>query len=272
MKVTSLSSVLFERKVAPISNRELLNGLRRELERVTLRVTSVGVGAGRQGGGDSTPRRTKFNPDEVHRLLDMLLPNLENLEGMSVLSLMFGEYSNQTFVHLNASILISNAFNRQLRASIATWLSTELKRFVEHRGWFVLTRETDGMITLAPNYTSPVSMEALPKILYHVTPNSSLEKVLRSGIKPSVGIPHGTNAVRSYPQRVYLMTNKSSSGRLANQFAGVGHRGEHALLAVDTSKLRHGTHFFIDNEIPYGDGVWTYSHVPPEALKFLQNI
>lgn len=52
-------------------------------------------------------------------------------------------------------------------------------------------------------------------------------------------------------------------------YSGLKGTDTYVVLQIDTSKIKKGTKFYLDQR--YGKskkGIWTYSNIPPEAIKY----
>jgi hypothetical protein len=107
-------------------------------------------------------------------------------------------------------------------------------------------------------------------LIYHITDRSNLASIQKKGLTPraSTGITNPTK----YPARIYFMpllkkVKVQLSSDMKRRESGkptITDTDDPIILLVDTSKLRRGTKFYQDPEMP--GGVWTYSHIPPEAI------
>ena len=109
-------------------------------------------------------------------------------------------------------------------------------------------------IKIAPNY--PSRRVAVPRMLQHHTAVRNVASILRRGIQP-----RSQRASDLYPPRVYLMIPNHEGAWEASMMLA---DEPQAVLAVDTSRMPGAT-FYADPEL--AAGVWTYSAVPPEAIK-----
>ena len=107
----------------------------------------------------------------------------------------------------------------------------------------------------------------IPKILYHLTPENKVAKILKNGLAPKA-----QNKLGEHPDRIYFFLKKDlmlNYKSYADDFWGSIHKGEprkvkYTLLRISTEKCRN------DFKI-YGDpnmirGVWSFDNVPPEAI------
>jgi len=146
-----------------------------------------------------------------------------------------------------------------------------LEKTVKGWGWYVLRAnlpQQEGKpysVDLAPNYGTLV--EDVPPKLYHLALKEDLPSIRRKGLIPMKGREHGVT-VRGYPDRVYFARSMNVVYDLHEGFLGRNYEeeGKYAVITIDTHKLRRGTKFYDDPEMPQGYSMWTYTHVPKEAI------
>ena len=118
-----------------------------------------------------------------------------------------------------------------------------------------------------------------PEFLYHLTPVSKLDKILKNGLTP-----HSGNKMGEHPERIYLFRYRNLNVNytlFANdlwaeemkkqgnaQFVVNKQRNiKYALLQIDTSKLNEGFKIFGDPNL--NRAVWTFDNIPPKAITVL---
>lgn len=170
--------------------------------------------------------------------------------------------------HENVRGLDRHPEGREWREKIEELFNNLLKPL----GWFVFS-VSNYSFTFDPIKQDTVNV---PAKLYHFSPFWTKDSILKKGL-----IPKGANGKYEddykYPPRVHLYTkwDRESMSILAlhifNHGMGIEtmyHSGfQHTPVVyyeIDTSKLRRGTKFYQD--VSVADGVWTYTHIPPEAI------
>ena len=95
-----------------------------------------------------------------------------------------------------------------------------------------------------------------------------METIEKEGI-----IPKHSSKVFSYPERVYLFTDKNNSQELKlsgflfaklNKQESIKEEIEYSLLFIDVDKLPKDMHFFYDPNME--KAVYTEQVIPPEAI------
>jgi len=154
--------------------------------------------------------------------------------------------------------------------ALEKWLN---KMFNQH-GWFVASRQSTYVLE-ALRYQQKVTP---PSKLYHFSPFYNKDRILRKGL-----IPKGTNDSRhkdfKYPPRVFLLkimdmeVIRTLAYYIYNHDVGneqfyAGDAEMHmplVIFEINVSSCRPGTKFFQDSAEEHA--VWTYTHIPPQALK-----
>lgn len=142
-----------------------------------------------------------------------------------------------------------------------------------HRGWFVDVWGTDNFpilaITFEKNYSKQVPGGTY---VYRLSDANHMSKILKEGLKPA-----SKRTDFTYPDRVYVFRTFQDlkDGLEFNRQAwkeGVrtlSRTRDVVVLKIDTAKLRPGTKFMVDRDWRVGRpnaALWTYSHIPPEAI------
>lgn len=157
-------------------------------------------------------------------------------------------------------------------------LTHSLNELMKGLGWYVRKAFRNSQHYIL--YLSPVEYapQAVPKYLYHFSSLPNKERILRKGLLPKIG---RYDRDFMYPPRVHCLTELDLTYLRALAFnifnhgdmpsiETIYHGGAAAyemplvIFRVDTAKLRKGTKFYKDPSVK--NGVWTYTHVPPEAL------
>jgi len=146
-----------------------------------------------------------------------------------------------------------------------------IERHLRGWGWYVLRSKLpklDGdtySVDLAPNYGKP--LQDVPSTIYHLALKKNIPSIRRKGLIPMKGRQHGVS-LRGYPDRIYFATSLSMIQDLYEGFVSrqPDEEGEYGVISVDTHKLRKGTKFYEDPELPYRSGLWTYTHIPANAI------
>lgn len=106
------------------------------------------------------------------------------------------------------------------------------------------------------------------KLLFHWTPSSNMETIEKEGI-----VPKHNSKIFSYPEKVYLFTDKNNSQELKlsgflfaklNKQECIKEEIEYSLLSIDVDKLPKDMHFFYDPNME--KAVYTEQVIPPEAI------
>ena len=161
--------------------------------------------------------------------------------------------------------------------AIVSALTQEIKK----RGWYVSQFQHSfssgsfdipptSAINLGPNYGQEASV---PNKLYHVALLRDAQQINSKGILPR----SGNKMYYRYPDRIYLFCTYD----LALEAGPNIHVGPNApvrkhiplvIFKVNTDELNKGTRFYEDKEFADGEAVWTYTHIPPRALKIVTAI
>lgn len=187
--------------------------------------------------------------------------NVEVHKEKDIIRLMIGIFDIKT-------LFVFKKFDDILRQKVKGW------------GWYVLMSNTPSsrdwtaryVATLAPNYGKQVTR--LPPKLYHLTRKENLTKIRNKGLIPQSGRDHGSIMPRNYPDRIYLTTDQKTVTDLYENFISrkSSEKGKYALLTIDTNRIRKGTKFYEDPEMPIGSSVWTYTHIPREAISQMKDV
>jgi len=125
---------------------------------------------------------------------------------------------------------------------------------LEKYGWYLeLTDDAGNSYQLRPNYDEETDV---PRFLYHGLyreDQNKIDSILKRGLIPS----RGENYVISYPPRVFFMTTPQM---WTTYFA---------VFEIDTHRLGRHVKFYTD---PHADNaVWTFAHIPPEAISLYKS-
>jgi hypothetical protein len=118
-------------------------------------------------------------------------------------------------------------------------------------GWFISGENREqAILSLQPNYDETVT--EIPRYLYHSTEPGNVPIILRRGLIPT-GVSGG-NSWR-YPPRVYFLIDDI-----------IYHSSSYTTLRIDTNLLGRNVKFYKDTTLIRIKAVWTYSHIPPNAI------
>ena len=102
------------------------------------------------------------------------------------------------------------------------------------------------------------------KIIYHVTQEKNVDKIIKNGLTPRFN-----NPLFSYPERIYLFVEETPPDEIYNltkQLKTVRKdEKKHCLLIIDVEKIPDNVSFYLDPN--YGCGVYTKDNIPPSAIK-----
>ena len=102
------------------------------------------------------------------------------------------------------------------------------------------------------------------KIIYHVTQEKNVDKIIKNGLTPRF-----KNPLFSYPERIYLFVEETPPDEIYNltkQLKTVRKdEKKHCLLIIDVEKIPDNVSFYLDPN--YGCGVYTKDNIPPSAIK-----
>lgn len=147
-------------------------------------------------------------------------------------------------------------------------------QIVERYGWHLLISDGSKW-SIAPNYTTRISNEQLPRYVYHLTPHENVEKILKTGLTPKSPRKVDGHVQRTYQPRVYVLLDPELIDELIMGFQGsqIGNAmmsggtvySAYSVIKIDTLKLPKSVKFFEDLEL-HGSA-WTYNQIPPECLE-----
>jgi hypothetical protein len=180
-----------------------------------------------------------------HQYMDLSISDREHLY-------LYFEKNNETgivfcFQGINQ---VSISTRRKIKEFLIV-LSSLVKRY----GWFI----NDDLnywfaIRLFPNYTELVTN--IPKLLYHATDPDNVDTIIKRGLIPKEGSQwHSYH----YPPRVFFFQLRKD--RSLPPFV----IKSQVILQIDTTVLGRNVKFYCDTNVSW-DSVWTYSHIPPEAI------
>lgn len=158
-----------------------------------------------------------------------------------------------------------------------------IKSFMKNRGWYVFNWETQSRgetlrIEIYPDVTGGVEVEG--DHLYHLTDKKNLSSILSKGLTPSTS----KDPNRGYGQRVYLFSDKglldqqikqnkdahSDSGGWNSKLTSTP---DMSVVVIDSKKLRRNTKLRRDPEFGGDKGaIYTFTHVPPEAIDHVYDV
>lgn len=125
----------------------------------------------------------------------------------------------------------------------------EFKNLVDNKYgfWLCIEPKYDQMITIT-------------KDLYHVTPNSKLEKIKRIGLTPK-----SMSKLSNHPDRIYLAVNELGADFIREQLAQ--YNEDLVTLKIDIEKVQY--HKFMKDP-NYALGVYTYQNIQPDAIEVVE--
>jgi hypothetical protein len=139
----------------------------------------------------------------------------------------------------------------------------KLERLLGVLGWFRSKNQTDGTSTftqIEPKYD--MLEQDLPRYLFHVTPLTNVDKIMKLGLAP----------VTKHPERVYLAKNEADADNITSQLSKLDNQS-YAHFRIDTSKLLRTTKFYWDTNFMSSSGsplgLYTMSNIPPVALELI---
>lgn len=152
----------------------------------------------------------------------------------------------------------------------------------EKRGWYLLVTHMPrrNEMVFFPNYTAKIRKEDLPRYMWRASPSKYRDFVKKKGFTPRKHYNRDLSSQKQgqdIPARVYLFWDSDS---LFNQITslptGRGYSlSDYDIYRVELSKIPRGVNFYLDTE--YGqqtggnEAVWTFSHIPPQAIKYIGN-
>jgi hypothetical protein len=170
-----------------------------------------------------------------------------------------GEYNTTQYEpdiqYVNKSKLGISFWIRDMSIDQRAEFQELVKSNLEKYGWYLeFIDDAGNSYQIRPNYDKEVYV---PRFLYHglyrATPEK-IDSILKKGLIPSRGENYGI----SYPPRVFFMTRPDM---WVTYFV---------VFQIDTHKLGRNVKFYED---PHAENaVWTYAHIPPQAVSVYKNI
>jgi RNA:NAD 2''-phosphotransferase len=119
---------------------------------------------------------------------------------------------------------------------------------------------TTGIVSLQYEAKFDIKIEKLPNILYHLTVEDKLNKILKNGLTPK-----SSTQFFSFKDRIYLSTNLESLIDLAQQKNYIIGGRKFILLQINGLSLNDGIRFFKDPN--FENGVYTLENISPLLIK-----
>lgn len=141
--------------------------------------------------------------------------------------------------------------------------SEKLTQILSICGWFI-EEESGNMKYLSPKYDVRVDV---PDILFHVTPSSKVDKILKTGLQP-----RSNNRIQKHPERIYFATGYFAAETILRSLSDSDSSDrEYSILKVEVEGMKNGTKFFVDRNF-YGSkdnplGVYTLSNIHPRHIE-----
>lgn len=104
-----------------------------------------------------------------------------------------------------------------------------------------------------------------PSLLYHISRAANRASILAHGIEPRAGSWTGSK----WTAKVFFATNKNAAYELAYNIEDHRRDGPYCFFIVDPARIPKAK-FYRDRDYP--DGLWTRSHIPPEAIVAVNEI
>ena len=130
-------------------------------------------------------------------------------------------------------------------------------------------------ITYEPRHQNKINeLVRNEKYIYHLTPTTKVEKILKNGLSPKTN-----NKKFQYPDRVYFFLHQPTKTiclNLIKQFhreemesfkngkIKTVYNGTYTLLKIDTKKIQNIDFSYDPNAF---DAIWTYQNIQPDAIE-----
>lgn len=158
-----------------------------------------------------------------------------------------------------------------------------IKSYMKGRGWYVFNWSTQARGETLKIEIYPDVMEEIEKpsdYLYHLTDKKNIPSIMSKGLFPSTS----KTPDRGYGSRVYLFSDKNLLAQQIEQNKDAHGPGgswnsqltstpQMSVVVVDSNKLRKNTKLRRDPEFGGDRGaVYTFTHVPPEAIDHVYDV
>jgi hypothetical protein len=125
-----------------------------------------------------------------------------------------------------------------------------------------LRKDVIGSITFDCEPKFDTEVTKIPKVLYHVTPAKSWDKISKIGL-----VPRSRSKTSYHPERVYLSSTIEGIKRLTPQMYQVTGINSWVVIKVDTSMIP-GDYFKLYKDSNFRpEGYYTMNNIPPGALE-----
>lgn len=151
-------------------------------------------------------------------------------------------------------------------------ITNVISSFAQKRGWDITYNEQESnilYITISPDHLGVRQQRNDMKMYYHITDASNADSIKRSGIKPS----KSADPNRTYSPRVYAFRSfedvkkyKSDAQKYNIQLNPKSKLSDSIVVTIDISKLNRGTKWHWDTQMSELDAVYTFSHIPKNAI------
>lgn len=157
----------------------------------------------------------------------------------------------------------------------------EFIKYTDNLGWFPSYMMTDNYkgkwnIKAYSPILTKVAFEAkfdeevvdkIPETLYHITPSTNADKILKNGLSPK-----SRSKVAYHPERVYLGISKDSVERLSKRMSQLTGDKKWTILKINTDMIPGG-YFRLYKDNNYIDkGFYTQNNIPPIAIEKVKDI
>lgn len=203
------------------------------------------------------------------------------------------EASDALWFEMHVGLPDGNNIFAQMRFGKMGEIASVAREFAAKRGWVLAAyRPVPNFspayfgvyFVMMPDKKTRASVGDMPSYLYHLTDVENIQNIKRSGLKPRAK----TSKNRSYPGRVYMFWAKSLLDQMIEQtmeaHKNMADSGDSyhqpltktphmAVVKINPRKLLRGTKFYVDPEFDGEPGaVYTYTHIPPEAISGIEQI
>lgn len=112
-------------------------------------------------------------------------------------------------------------------------------------------------------YDSEISIDKLPSVAYHITPEKHLKKILKIGL-----VPKSKHQLGIQPSRIYLAYKKDGIDILARHYKFYPDETKFIIFEIDVKELAKSKRVKFFNDSAFEDyGIYTYDNLPPQYMK-----
>ena len=150
-------------------------------------------------------------------------------------------------------------------------IKKDIPQWLERRGWYL--KDVKSIGGFQTYYCETVIGERLqvPHFLYHIGPTHKKKKILNRGLYSQKQSREGY----SHKGRVYLVSKEGIDelfmGLQQHDWGTERDGTEYSVFKIDTAKLPKGIKFYRDPDLK-DHGYYTYTHIPPQAIKFKEDL